>query len=123
MNIYEKLGEYEPFNFLGVNFMTDQAFKKTLCAGIEGRTKNRATDIKEAIYSLKRAIVAVENGDLYTGKASNISSLEIAACLSKYQSVYNTNIHQLNAARMILFFMKNSNSAYLKDAIVCLSSL
>ena len=123
MNIYEKLGEYEPFNFLGVNFMTDEAFKKTLCAGIEGRTKNRATDIKEAIYSLKRAIVAVENGDLYTGKAANISSLEIAECLSRYQSVYNTNIHQLNAARMILFFMQNSNSTYLKDAIVCLSSL
>ena len=120
-NPYKALGVFEPFSFLGINFMVDEAFKKVLCAGMSGRLKSTKQDLKEAVYSLERAIKASHNGEVYSGKATQYKTSDINNCMAAYESILKTPEKQLAAARMILIFMQSNNPLHLKDAIEALS--
>ena len=119
-NPYQVLGKFEPFNFLGIGFMLDEALKKVLCAGMEGRKKTAEQDLKEAVYSLKRAIKASAEGDVYLGKASSYTLIDISELIGVYGVTLRTPLKQLNAAQLILIFMQNGNRLLLRDAIEAL---
>lgn len=65
INPYQQLGaEFDPFGVaikFNLPFPLAEAFKKFACAGIDGRVKSKEQDIKEAIYSVNRAIEYIKN--------------------------------------------------------------
>jgi hypothetical protein len=108
-NPYKELGQYEPFNLFGIDFMLAEAFKKVMCAGINGRAKDFQTDIKEAIYSLTRALEC---------KQTPYRKLfDVELCIEKYVEVLDINVLQALAGEEIMFFVMTGAKHHLVCAI------
>jgi len=122
MNPYKQLGDYEPFNLFGVHAMVFESFKKVACAGIDGRTKSESTDVKEAIYSLNRAIEQRESVEEDFSKTINFEFINHDDVINHYRVCFGDS-GRLDAAKHILLFCKTNNVGHLKDAVTILEHL
>ena len=123
INPYVLLGEgYDPFGIAvraGLMFPLAEAFKKFACAGIDGRAKSQDQDIKEAKYSVKRALKYIEQG--YLGKLNyTFVSIDLNDVRGKYAEVFGQGYirrHSFQCALGILMYANSGNVEYLKKIV------
>lgn len=109
INPYQKLGkEYDPFgvaNMFNLPFCLAEAFKKLACAGIDGRIKSKDQDVKEAVYSVKRAIEYFHSNSFQVKTDKTISDITTIGDL--YRDAFGldeSNDNYLRIATFILYF-------------------
>ncbi len=116
LNPYQELTElYDPFGIFGIQSILFESFKKIMFAGCEGREKSRKRDLKEAKYSIERAIRMIEEQGV-SGKVEWIDTDYIRLLRSKYSGVV-TDKAQFEAGLMILEFCKTDDVTLLKIAV------
>jgi len=118
LNPYQKLGvEFDPFgiaNKFNLPFCLAEAFKKLACAGIDGRVKAKEQDIKEAIYSVKRAIDYFNNDSFEIN--TNCTYVDVKEVKGKYIDAFNFDSKKccyLNLAIYILCFAVDKDIKWL----------
>lgn len=130
INPYKKLGKkFDPFgvaNIFNLPFCLAEAFKKLACAGIDGRTKTAERDVKEAIYSIKRAIEYFNDGDLFFKDEKKSTQFEkIDVVKKKYNEILGLSIEnsiEFRCAIYILIFSIDRDDMSLNAAIRLLST-
>ena len=123
INPYILLGkDFDPFGIsvrAGLMFPLAEALKKFACAGIDGRSKSSDQDIKEAKYSVSRAIEYIEQG--YLGKLNyTFVSMDLNEVRGKYAEVFGQGYikrHSFQCALGILMYANSGNIDYLKKII------
>jgi hypothetical protein len=116
--------EKDPFeiarliNLCGASF---EAFKKIACAGISGRKKSKQTDLKEAIYTVKRIISDIEAGAIFHPTPTpNQTIPEIV-------EIYSADKCRNQKAALIMLltahFTNYQSTSYLTACIECLEKL
>ena len=116
LNPYHELTElYDPFGIFGVQSILFESFKKIMFAGCDGRKKGRKRDLKEAKYSIERAVRVIEKEGL-SGKVEWIDADFIKVLSAKYERVVMNEL-QLKCGIMILEFCKTDDVTLLKIAV------
>ena len=118
-NPYHKLGsDNDPFavsNKFSLPMCLGEAFKKLMCAGINGRLKSVSQDYKEATYSIQRAIDDLSKYSLQ--KTSSVH--KVHDVIGVYRDAFpNINEQAVEAAKSILFFAVYGQVHYLEAALV-----
>jgi hypothetical protein len=122
LNPYHELTElYDPFGIFGVQSILFESFKKIMFAGYSGRKKSRKRDLKEAKYSIERAVRQIETESV-SGKIDWISRDYIELLHKKYTEVIKDEL-QLRTGLIILDFCNTGNVAMLKIAITNLEQM
>ena len=92
LNPYHELTElYDPFGIFGIQSILFESFKKIMFAGCDGRKKSRKRDLKEAKYSVERAIRMIEEQGV-SGKIEWIDADYINLLSAKYIAVTHNGI-------------------------------
>lgn len=121
INPYQQLGkDFDPFGIaikFNLPFPLAEAFKKLACAGIDGRIKSKEQDVKEAIYSIKRAIEYHQDDRFIISSDSTLMDIDIIK--EKYNSVLSNKIDErlLSHAIYILWFAIDDDVQWLDDII------
>ena len=116
LNPYHELTElYDPFGIFGVQSILFESFKKIMFAGCDGRKKSRKRDLKEAKYSIERAIMVIEKEGL-SGKVEWINADSIRILRGKYSSVVTDKL-QFETGIMVLEFCNTEAIALLRDVV------
>jgi hypothetical protein len=113
-NPYEILGDNDPFGLCGINFPVDEALKKCLCPGIEGRTKTAEQELSEALKTIDRAIKMHKEGQRYRQRLKRSES-EIHDVIELFRTVFGGDVG-LSAARELLRYASNSKLCFLTRA-------
>ena len=116
LNPYHELTElYDPFGIFGIQSVLFESFKKVMFAGCSGRKKGRKRDLKEAKYSIERAIRIIEKEGV-SGKIEWIDADYIKLLNDKYSAVI-ANEFQLKCGMMILEFCYTVDVTLLKSVV------
>ena len=116
LNPYQELTElYDPFGIFGVQSILFESFKKIMFAGCDGRKKGRKRDLKEAKYSIERAVRVIEKEGL-SGKVEWINADYIRILRGKYSGVVTDKL-QFETGIMVLEFCNTEAIALLRDVV------
>ena len=116
LNPYHELTElYDPFGIFGVQSILFESFKKIMFAGCDGRKKGRKRDLKEAKYSIERAVRIIEKEGL-SGKIEWINADYIMILRGKYSGVVTDKL-QFETGIMVLEFCNTEAIALLRDVV------
>jgi len=103
LNPYHELTElYDPFGIFGIQSILFESFKKIMFAGCDGRKKSRKRDLKEAKYSIERAIRMIEEQGV-NGKIEWIDADFIKVLSVKYITVTHNGIQFMWGMELLEF--------------------